>query len=537
MQLQDLSYKVKTDYINLGDYKVHLELFSLENIYYPKEKSLIKHGNLYESNQIVFGETENVEGNISLEVHDIQNGYSIKAKASLDKDIRCLKIAFNNLPLGDLITLSSEDKKITEFGELYRYPEGWRSLSQPLLIFKLENSKYLVIKDDDYLVREKRYYLRNEGGLLRLDYVFESRGVDLSKEIETAHLEVTIENNLEDVYKKYSDFLKKKFSLEDFSERKDVPNWFKDISLVVTMHMEHFTGKIFHTYKSALEDVKKLCEYIDGKHILIYLAGWEGRYYYKYGDYSADSRLGGEEELIKLVNGIHNLGCHCIAMYGINIANIDQPEISALYSKSECQSISGAKFHNGSVDWEGAHHYDFAKLGNLNIGSKLWQDYLFNQIKHNTLKYDFDGCFLDIAAYWVNDLNHDIYEGVCEFANRLHTIKDDFLISGEGFYDGLAKCMPLFQSGHTDGKLHYHDRVSPLLFTRYVREFAHLCIGDPSYGSSGVHELGINSDRMTPLREGIIPTLSLVDGSIDNALDKVLEIVEQAKEYYRRYLR
>ena len=129
MQLQDLSYKVKTDYINLGDYKVHIELFSLENIYYPKEKSLIKHGNLYESNQIVFGETENVEGNISLEVHDIQNGYSIKAKASLDKDIRCLKIAFNNLPLGDLITLSSEDKKITEFGELYRYPEGWRAKS------------------------------------------------------------------------------------------------------------------------------------------------------------------------------------------------------------------------------------------------------------------------------------------------------------------------------------------------------------------------------------------------------------------------
>ena len=50
-----------------------------------------------------------------------------------------------------------------------------------------------------------------------------------------------------------------------------------------------------------------------------------------------------------------------MAMYGVLVnefANINQ------FRKSRFQSTSGAKFHNGSVDWEGAHHYDFNELRN-----------------------------------------------------------------------------------------------------------------------------------------------------------------------------
>ena len=95
--------------------------------------------------------------------------------------------------------------------------------------------------------------------------------------------------------------------------------------------------------------------------------------------------------------------------------------------------------------------------------------------------------------------------------------------------------MPLFQSGHTDGWMHYHDRTSPKLFTRFSRAFAHLCLGDPGRGSSGVHEQGINTETMTPLREGIIPTLSLVEDTVDNHFEKVKVILDQAKEYHKRY--
>ena len=106
----------------------------------------------------------------------------------------------------------------------------------------------------------------------------------------------------------------------------------------------------------------------------------------------------------------------------------------------------------------------------------------------------------------------------------------------DSFYDGLARAMPLFQSGHTDGWMHYHDRVSPLLFTRFAREFAHLCLGDVGSGSTGVHEQGRNTETTVPLREGILPTLALVEDTVETHFDSVKAVLDQAKEYARRYL-
>lgn len=63
-------------------------------------------------------------------------------------------------------------------------------------------------------------------------------------------------------------------------------------------------------------------------------------------------------------------GCKVMAMYGMNMANKNLPQIARLAEISEFQSVSGAKFHNGSVDWEGAHHYDFNDLVQLNIAEK-----------------------------------------------------------------------------------------------------------------------------------------------------------------------
>ena len=188
------------------------------------------------------------------------------------------------------------------------------------------------------------------------------------------------------------------------------------------------------------------------------------------------------------------------------------------------------------MDWEGAHHYDFGDLAHLNVANPLWGDRLFKQIRDATEKYGFDGAFLDIAACYVNDKNDKLYEGVVAFCDRLRTIKPDFLVSGEGYYDGLSRAMPLFQSGHTDGKLHYHDRADERLFTRFSREFAHLCIGDPSRGSTGVHEQGTNTDWRTPMRKGIIPTLALVEDSMRSGYERVKTIAADANEYARRYL-
>ncbi len=541
MQTQDLSYKLNSHKINLCgadtlNYEVSVEVFSLENVYTVAENTYRCKDGEYFSDSLVWGNTEKRKGSVKLRVDDVSGAKVFKAEAELDCLIRGVKIRFDNLPLGTLISLTDEDKEVTEYGMYLKYPEGWRSLSTPLLVFRMENGKYLYLRCLDSTVNEKRFFVKKVNGAMRVDIVQDQSGTQISERYSVPAIECGVADTAEEIYQAHSDYIKKVFSLEEYENCRIVPEWFKDISLVVTMHMQAFTGHIFHTYESAYKDIEKLTRLTEGKHILVYLTGWEGRYYYKYGDYTPDERLGGGAKLKEAVKKMQVLGCKVMAMYGMNMANKNIPQIKRLADVSEFQSVSGAKFHNGSVDWEGAHHYDFNGLVQLNIGERTWQNYLFNQIKSATEAYGFDGAFLDIAACHVNDKNNNLYEGVVEFCDRLRTIKPQFLVSGEGYYDGLSRAMPLFQSGHTDGKLHYHDRVSEKLFTRFSREFAHLCIGDLSRGSTGVHELGTNTDTTVPLRKAIIPTIALVEDTLDKAFEKVKQAVELSKIYQTEYL-
>lgn len=532
MQIQDLSYQLINDSIKIKNYSVSLEVFSFDNVYTVPIGGLKKiANNSYIAKSLMWGNSQVVQGGAELKIDSEANADYFDISANLNRPVRCVKLRFDNLPLGKLISLISEDKNVDERGLLLHYPEGWRSLSTPLLVFEIEKDKYLYIRIDMQSVYKCYFYMKKQNEGMRVDVVIENIGTKIANNFVLPRIECGYVKTKEQIYAYHAKCVEDNFQLWTLKKSPIVPSWLADIDLVITMHMQSFTGYIFHTYEDAYRDVEKIAQIIDPKRILVYLAGWEGRYYYKYGDYTPDERLGGDSKLKEMVAKIHSLGAKVIAMYGMNMANKNIPAVKRIYKRAEFESVSGAKYHSGSVDWDGSHHYDFGELVQLNIANPLWQNYLFKQISDATKKYDFDGAFLDIAACFTNDKNYYLYDGVVDFCNRLRTIKDDFLVAGEGCYDALIKAMPLFQSGHTDGAMHYHDRLSPTIFARYAREFAHLCLGDPSRDSTGVHEQGNNVETRTPLRKGIIPTLSLVDGTIEKAFDKVESIVKMADEY------
>jgi hypothetical protein len=539
MQAQDLSYDLKNAKISLPlnnkktTPEVSVEVFSFENVYTVEKGGFIEENkNHFVANSLLWGSQEKTKGKVELTIDE----QHINVKAELDKNIRSVKVRFDNLPHGKLISTSDQDREITEYGLNLKYPEGWRSLSHPLLVFEINKKKYLFFRSLDKSVNQKYFFIKKTGKTMRLDFVQEQNGTIESKKFNVPTIEYGFASSKEEIYAAQRKYMEETFGLKPFEESAIVPSWLKDISLVVTVHMQTFTGYIFNTYEKVYEEIEKLSKFVNPKRILVYLAGWEGRYYYKYGNYCPDERMGGAKALKETVNKLHKLGSKVMAMYGINLVNMNLPNIKPILEKAEFQSTSGAKFHNGSVDWEGAHHYDFNELRNLNFASKLWQDELVRQITENTKTFDFDGAFLDIAACFINDKNNSTFEGLCQLCDRLRKIKKEFLVGGEGYYDGMSKTIPLFQSGHTDGKMNYHDRMDEELFSKYSREFAHLCLGDPSRGSTGVHEQGTNTDYKTPIRKGIIPTLSIVEDSILPDNKRFKEIIAGVREYERRFL-
>ncbi len=539
MQMQDLSYALNNQKLPVPvdnrTAQASVEVFSFDNVYTVPEYD--RDNGAYCSRELVWGNTEAVPGGVRLNIKEGAELVEFSVEASLDRPVRGVKVRLDDLPLGKLISMIDEDKTVTKYGSLYTYPEGWRSMSVPLMVFKLPGGKFLYIRCCDKQVNIKRFFVKKTGSdTMRLDIVQEQDGTDCRSTYCVPTVQIGVTKELQEIYDEQSEIMKETYGLQEFTECQIAPQWLKkDISLVVILHMQTFTGYRFHTYETAWQDIEKLTKHIDGKHILVYLTGWEGRYYYKYGDYTPDDRMGGAEGLKKCVDKLHEMGCKVMAMYGVNFANKKLPQVAACIADSEVEWISGARYHNGSVDWEGAHHYDFADFATLSIAGKSWGDCLYNQIRENTERFDFDGAFLDIAAAYYNDKNNRFYDGMVAFCDRLRTIKPEFLVSGEGYYDGLSKAMPLFQSGHTDGKMNYHDRVSEKLFTRFSREFAHLCLGDLSRGSTGVHEQGTNTDMITPYRKGVIPTLTLVEDTLEKSMDKVVEVLKTAEKYHEEY--
>ncbi len=60
--------------------------------------------------------------------------------------------------------------------------------------------------------------------------------------------------------------------------------------------------------------------------------------------------------------------------------------------------------------------------------------------------------------------------------------------------------------------------------------------GDPSRGSSGVHEAGYTSFGLVPDAEYWWPTVTIVDGTLNAAPEKVEQVIDQAKRYAKHIL-
>ena len=144
MQLQDLSFRLDNEYIKL-DHGVTLsvEVFSFDNVFHPRKGSLKQVGNRYISHELIWGGSEfEPTSFIDLEVKKIEGKYLFNLSAGLNQKIRETKLRFENLPLGNLISTINGEHETKEYGEILHYPEGWRSLMTPLLVFRLSNDKF-----------------------------------------------------------------------------------------------------------------------------------------------------------------------------------------------------------------------------------------------------------------------------------------------------------------------------------------------------------------------------------------------------------
>ena len=485
------------------------------------------------------GGQENALGFVNVKVTFIDNKYQVNIYAKKDEIIKRVKLKLMEEKLGTVIAKRRYMDEISVEGEIYRYPNGWDSLFTPLLCIK-NDKDVRYYRSLDTTVRPKSFTLYKVNETATVELVYEEDARFKLNEINVPPFEIGNVSNYENIYEIQRLYVEKAYNLKKWNDRNDAPSWAKDISLIISLHGMHWSGYIFNTYRDMEEKLIWFSKHIDPKEVLVYIPGFDGRYYYKYADYAPDARMGGEEGLKHLIDMAHNLGYHVMPMFMVNGANPKNEGFEIWGTPSIYHSSNGYVKGVGSCDWDTSRAYDLACGIGLNPGAPLWQDHFVNEAIKQIGKYNFDAIFLDLAAIYENDPRYSTHEGVINIIKRLHEKFPHLLISTEGWYDALSTVFPLSQcagQANRGGEMVYHDTPYAKFFDEYNRCFGHLCLGDVANGRNGVFEWGINlAERTMPVRKGIIPTLTIVDDTIKIAPNEVLKVIEDAKKYKKQFI-
>lgn len=539
--VQRYSFDLKPTYISFKDMQFYITVHTFENIYTLDGDSLVieedKNGMDISCNKLKYaGGRKEVSCFLIAKISsNCDQSARIKISVEMDQEVRCVRLVLNKQDGGKIINrIDATPLEINDQGVILNYPEAWRTLATPMVIVKTQKG-YDYYRSKDKEVSAKRFVFIGDSQETQVELIYDTPATKIGCNCHVPEWEIGHGKTLEDIYEPHISHVKNAYNLTEWEQRRDVPYWARNISLVIALHGMHWSGKIFNTYDDMCKKLEILSKEIDPARVMIYIPGFEGRYYWQYGEYGACDELGGERGLKALVARAHELGYHIVPMLGINITNTKTEGYERFGAPSQFVT-SGGLYPKNIVDWDSSRAFDHGWCAYLNPGAPQWQNRLVEQITHIIKEFSFDGVYLDITGMWIDDANFDVAEGTRELVKRIHLNCRDTLVLGEAWYDGIADVFPFVQNGHTSGEMHYYDEIYPGFFNRFCRMFGHLCLGDVGSNSTGVHELGYNVTTSVPLREGIIPTLTLLGDTLEKDFSGVREILEQANQYYSHFL-
>jgi len=460
------------------------------------------------------GGRESAGGEIDLRIaREGADRWRIAARASGPETLRCLKLVLRDLdPPADA----------PREGRLLSYPMG---LPTPWLRARFGEGALAACSADPE-VREKRFavYAERLGpleGRGALELIHEEAAPRFGPAIESPDWIVARDAAADALLDERVALLEQAHGLRPFEERTDVPGWARDLRLVITLHGMHWSGRPFLTYADMQSVLRFVTERIDGSRVLAYLPGWEGRYYWQYGDYRPEPRLGGERGFAALCDEARARGVHLMPMFGAHCANAWLPRFRDLDPRVYLKSATRNRFHGNLPDWDLSRAHDTGWQAWLNPGHPVWRDMLASQIESLAARFGFDAVFLDTTEIWTNDPDHPVADGLRALARRLSERIPGLLLAGEYDYDALLSVFPLFQRAWWT--------AAPAWTARYVRRFGHLCEGEPR-GRTGVHELGVFRPGAVPAdaAAGLLATIAFQDDTLASSRDAVERAIAAA---------
>jgi hypothetical protein len=514
-----------------GDHRFSFLFFTNENTYAMDRSLMHAAGNadaleLTCTGLVWAGGQEKAPGNVTVRFRrtgrtiewDIvaEAAHPIKTVSTVIRDVPRGQVSFGGGALQD--TRDGDALGGYTFGAGDLHGAGTpQSMSTPVTILQAAESDFLYLTTQDTRVRPKRYYYQAGERAFRVEAIYEHDAWRDDTRVTVPRWQLGHASTFEDAMAPHMAHVERAFNLPAWETRPDTPQWMRDIAMVTTLHGQHYTGFIFNDYAQQLEILRWLATQIPASRVLVFLASWDGRYYWDYPNYVVPERMGGEAGFRTLITEGQRLGFRMMPMFGTNSANRKQP-VWAQIASGSTYKIDGDLYNLNWVDWNNDRHQD-GWLTYMNVGEDRWRNHIEGRIADIIERFKVDAYFLDIVGGHVNSTTGDMHDGTKTLVRNLRARYPDCICVGEMPYDALYEFIPMYQAGG-GGR-----------WRKYARFFQHLSAPAPGRGSSGVHEAGFqrfNTETLN-LNPNAIPTLQVVDDTFTRHRDTMAAIIAAAK--------
>ena len=518
-------------FIKVKGWELAFRVFTECNVYMPDPVTLavesVADGLLVTAPRYAWaGGQQHCDGKFTARIRYRDEGFDCQIEADLPERIKGTALYLGGIRATQIMTPEYRFESLTgRDDDPLRYPDPIRL---PVFLLRNTDQRYHAFASLDRRVRAKTVAVVPSGDrwLVQLHHHEDARQWSCHQETPAWRvLDTADPTPLFDMRMRIAE---EAWGLRPWEDRADVPAWAKRIAMVLNLHGMHWTGYLFNDYAQQLEVIRYVCQQIDGRHVLVFLPAWDGRYNYNWPRYEPDPRMGGAEGLKQLVHGAHALGAHVIPQLGAVSAN--RRFLPPALHSAASQDAYGNTYVK-QVDWDGDHTGDTYRV-NANIGHPGFRQFLLDKTLSLKQRFGFDGVYLDINQHFDNDPRFSIVQGHQEFARCCQEAHEDFLLYGEHWYDGLLSAYPLLQSVYARerGYLTQWQQV----FNRYARDTYHLTLPAPGSGSTGVYEAGYQEPWVPDPELEVIPAIAFVRDTLKSFGPQIDQRIASARSYLQR---
>lgn len=447
--------------------------------------------------------------------------------AEMEQPIKSVTSVVRGVPRGNISVAGGEffDPRNDEVLLGYPFADGdffmARVMRTPIAVVRHGARNFFVLSALNTQVRANRIYFQPGESSYRVEMVFEREGWEKSNTLESPTWRVGETASAESAFRPHYEHLERVFRLPDWATRKDMPDWSRKLSLVVGLPGAHWTGYILNDYAKMQKTLEWIATLFPAERVLVFLMGWDGRFYWTYPLFAPDERLGGVPGFRALIGKAQSLGFHMMPMFGTNGANVHIPVFSQV-SDATTSQIDGDPYYVFWVDWDSDRHRE-GWMPYMNVGVDSWRNYLQDRILDVIEQFHVDSYYLDIVGGWVNNPRADMHEGTRRLVEKIREKHPEVLACGEQHYDALFAFIPLV--------IYSATQAYPLGVGKYGRTWQGWPM--PGRGSAGVNEAGF---RARPSHFSLapnpyaIPAISFVDDTLDRYRTQVAKVLQAIKE-------